>query len=222
VARDEDALSRLAGDIGGSYVVADLVEPDAAVSVATHVVASYGRLDAVIANAGVGYAGDFVDMPSDRIVGLVDLNLRAPLLLARACLGPLRDTGELAGARRGALVFVGSIAGHVGVPGESVYSATKAGLAAFAATLREELRGDRISVSTIVPGVVRTEFFERRGAPYDRRFPRPMAPERVAAVVERALDTGADQLTVPRWLVVPATLAATAPRLYRALARRFG
>jgi len=69
-------------------------------------------------------------------------------------------------------VFVSSIAGAVGVPGESVYSATKAALEAFA---------------PLLPAAVDTDFFSTRGQPYNRRFPRPMPPERVAGVVMQVL-----------------------------------
>ena len=81
-------------------------------------------------------------MDPARITELVDVNLRAPMLLARAALPVLR--------RPGALVFVTSIAGLVGVPGETVYSVTKAGLETFATLLREEVEG--VTVSTVAPG----------------------------------------------------------------------
>ncbi len=209
---------------GGSFVLADLADPGAAERIVAHSVAEHGRLDAVVANAGVGYAGDFLEMAPDRVGEIVDVNVRAPMLVARAGIAAIRTTGRLDATRSGAIVFVSSIAGVVGVPGESVYSASKAAVDAFAECLREELRGDRtpISVSTVVPGVVSTDFLRDRGVPYDRRFPRPMTPERVASVVVGAVESGADRLVEPRWLVVPARLAATTPRLYRALARRFG
>jgi short-subunit dehydrogenase len=108
----------------------------------------------------------------------------------------------------------------VGVPGESVYSATKAAVESFAVVLREELRADGVGVSTVLPGVVDTGFFERRGVPYDRRFPRPMPPERAARAVVAALESARERTVVPRWLALPAWLAAAAPGPYRALARR--
>jgi short-subunit dehydrogenase len=117
-------------------------------------------------------------------------------------------------------VFVTSIAGAVGVPGESVYSSTKAAVESFAVVLREELRRDGVGVSTVLPGVVDTAFFERRGAPYDRRFPRPMPPARVARAVVGALESGRGRTVVPRWLSFPAWLSAAAPGTYRTLARR--
>src|SRR5215470_4932528 len=234
VARDAAALERLDAATGGTSLAADVADPAAADRIVEHALRAYGRLDGVVVNAGLGHAGDVAEMPPARIAELVDVNLRAALLLARASLPALRAQPPGPGDRpndrrggrpsnqRGGIVFVGSIAGAVGVPGESVYSATKAGLACFAGLLREELRADRIGVSTVLPGVVATDLLRGRQVPYTRRFPRPMPPARAAAVVVRALQTGAPRLFVPRWLAIPARLAGTAPGLYRALARRFG
>jgi NAD(P)-dependent dehydrogenase (short-subunit alcohol dehydrogenase family) len=216
--RDEPALAELAGRLGGSYLAIDLTSAGSADRLVEHALARHGRLDGVVANAGVGHVGPFAEMPADTIGQLVDLDLRAPMLLARAAV-PAMTSGP-AGER--AIVFVSSIAGAVGVPGESVYSACKAGLTAFAAVLAEEVRGHRITVSTVLPGVVDTDFLHRRAVPYDRRFPRPMPPERVARTVLAALTGGRRRRFQPRWLAIPAWLSAALPGLYRRLARRFG
>jgi short-subunit dehydrogenase len=220
--RDGAALEEVAAETGGSVVVADLADPAAPDRIVAHAVAEHGRLDALVANAGVGYAGEFAAMPAERVGYLVDVNVRAPMLLGLAAVNAIMATRADAGGRGGAVVFVSSIAGAVGVPGETVYSASKTAVDAFATSLREELRPAGITVSTVAPGVVDTGFFESRGAPYDRSFPRPITPERVAAIVVRALETGVERQIEPRWLAVPARLAAVTPRLYRRLARRFG
>ena len=207
--RDETALAAVAA---ASIVVADAADPAAAPALVATAVDRHGRLDAVVANAGIGWAGEFAGMDPARITELVDVNLRAPMLLARAALPVLR--------RPGALVFLTSIAGLVGVPGETVYSVTKAGLETFATLLREELDG--ITVSTVAPGAVDTAFFINRGVPYDRSFPRPIPPGQVAEAVVEAIATGRQRRVEPRWLAVPARLSATVPKTYRALARRFG
>ena len=212
--RDETALRAVADRTGGSYLVADLAEPDAAERLVRHALERHGRLDGLVANAGAGHVGTFAEMPPAEIVRLVELDLRAPMLLARAA-APELPSG-------GALVFVGSIAGAVGVPGETVYSACKAGLGMFAELLGEELRGRGITVSTVLPGVVDTDFLRTRAEPYDRRFPRPMPPERVARVVLAALTGDRPRRFEPRWLAVPARLAGALPGSYRRLARRFG
>ncbi len=206
--RDASALGTVPA---ASTAVADVADPGAAAALVEAAVDRHGRLDAVVANAGVGWAGEFAAMDPATIAELVDVNLRAPLLLARAALPVLR--------RPGALVFVTSIAGLVGVPGETVYSVTKAGLETFATLLREEVGG--VTVSTVAPGAVDTGFFDTRGVPYDRGFPRPIRPERVAAAVLDAIVTGRPRRVEPRWLAFPARLSATAPGVYRALARRF-
>lgn len=193
----------------------DLTDPAAAERVVAAVLARHGRLDAVVCCAGVGAAGDLADLPVDRAVEVVALDLLSPVLLARAALAPMRAAGG------GALLFVTSIAGALGVPGEGVYSSAKAGLETFADVLREEVRADGITVSTVLPGVVDTGFFTTRGRAYDRRVPRPVPPDRAARVVVDALEHGRRRVITPRWLAVPARLRATAPVLYRALERRF-
>jgi short-subunit dehydrogenase len=198
-----------------SHVIADVRDHRHAEAVVADTLARHGRVDVVVANAGVGYSGRFTSMAPRRITELVEVNLIAPVQLARAALPHLLEQGS------GAIVLVSSIAGAVLVPGETVYSVTKAGLEAFAEMLREETRGSGVTVSTVVPAVVDTDFFLRRGEPYGRTFPRPVPPERVAAAVVEAVMTGARRRVEPRWLTVAALLHRVAPVTYRALTRRF-
>jgi short-subunit dehydrogenase len=216
VGRDEAALAELSQQVGGSYVVADLRDPASADQVVAHTLAGHGRLDIVVANAGLGHFGDVAAMTATRIEDLVSLNVAAPMQLARACLPALRAHGS------GRLLFVTSIAGAVGVPGEAVYSATKAAIEMFADVLRVEVRGEGISVGTLVPGVVDTGFFEERGAAYDRSFPRPMPVDRVADAAVSLVLSGRRRQVRPRWLELPIRLRGAAPALYRELERRFG
>ncbi len=117
---------------------------------------------------------------------------------------------------------VASIAGHVGVKDEAVYGSTKAGLIGFSESLRYELEGSGVQVSVVSPGAVQTSFFQRRGRPYGRSFPRPITPEQVADTVVRAIRSGRPQLYAPRWMALPVWLRGTWPGLYRMLAGRFG
>jgi short-subunit dehydrogenase len=220
--RDPAATGAVAADVGGTALTADLRDPAAPTELVARTVDRHGRLDAVVANAGVGHVGAVAEMTDEQVTELVDLNVRSQLLLARSAAAAMTAQAAADPQWRGGLVFVSSIAGAVGVPGESVYSATKAALEAFAPLLGEELRPSRVRVATVLPGVVDTGFLAARGVPYDRRIPRPVPPERVARAVVRALRTGRARTVEPRWLAIPARLSAAAPRTYRALARRLG
>jgi short-subunit dehydrogenase len=216
VARDETALTEVSRCTGGEHIVADLSDASQPHRVVHEVLARHGRVDVLVANAGVGFAGPFTQMPVEQLTELLDVNLRAPMLLARLVLPEMVDR------RLGAVVFVTSIAGAVLVPDEAAYSMTKAALNALAEPLREEVRSSGVSVSTVLPGAVDTDFFTSRGAPYRRRFPRPIPPERVAATIVEVIEGGAAQRLVPGWLSVAARFHALTPVTYRRVARRFG
>jgi short-subunit dehydrogenase len=190
--------------------------PAAAADAARRALAAEGRVDVLVNNAGQGLAGSFAAADPARIRTLVEVNLAAPLLLTRALLPAMLERGG------GHVVNVASIVGHTGRGGEAAYAATKAGLVVFSESLREELRGTPVSVSLVTPGVIDTPFFARRGAAYERRWPRPIAAERVAAAVVAAVRDDRAEVFVPRWMALPAALRGGLPGVYRSLAARFG
>ena len=173
-------------------------------------------IDILINNAGVGWAGPLTEMSAAKVAHMVAVNLTAPIELTRL-LTPVLGAGG-----RGRVVFVSSIAGTTGVTQEAVYAATKAGLGCFAESLRYELAGTDVGVSVVVPGVVDTPFFARRGSPYGRRRPIPVSAQRVARAVLTAIERDQAMTFVPRWFGFPAWLHGTAPGTFRALAARFG
>ena len=126
-----------------------------------------------------------------------------------------------AGAHGDLTGWVRAIAGLTGVPGESWYSATKAGLACLADSLRAELRPNGIGVTLVSPGVVDTPFFERRKVPYQRVHPQLMSAQKAAEAIVTAVEHGRDDLVIPQWLSFPARLKVSFPSLYRLLAARF-
>lgn len=195
---------------------ADLAEPGDIDLAVQEALAAYGQIDALVNNAAQGWAGRFADQDADGADYLVRVNLIASIRLARAVLPAMLQR------RRGAIVNVASIAGHVGVREEAVYASTKAGLIGFSESLRYELRGSGVHVSVVSPAAVETAFFERRGRPYGRRFPRPVSSERVADAVVKAIRSGPAQLYVPRWMAIPVWIRGAWPGLFRALAGRFG
>jgi short-subunit dehydrogenase len=212
--RDETALRKVAADTGGVSIPGDLSDPGVPRSTVEMAAAALGGLDVVVSNAGVGWAGPFASMTEQEIDVLLDVNLRAAAHLTRESLRHLRPG-------RGQLVFVGSIAGLVGVAGEAWYSVTKAGLTTLANLLRAELRADRIGVTLVSPGVVDTAYFERRNLPYQRHHPRPVSAEVVADLIVDAVERSREEVIVPGWLSVPARLKVSFPGLYRLLEDRF-
>ncbi|GGO45000.1 oxidoreductase [Streptomyces daqingensis] len=214
--RDEERLSDVAVRTRGTALPADITDPQSRARLAREALAHGGRVDALVAGAGIGWAGPFTKMPAESIDRLLEVNLTAVIHLVRLVL-----PGMIA-RRRGSVVLLGSVAGSVGVRDEAVYAATKGGLIAFADSLRYELAASGVRVSVVMPGAVDTPFFSRRGVPYGRTRPRPVPAGQVAAVVRRALVTGRSDSYVPGWLSMPARLHGVAPGLFRSLAQRFG
>jgi NAD(P)-dependent dehydrogenase (short-subunit alcohol dehydrogenase family) len=212
--RDLPALRQVTADTGGVLVPGDLREPGCPRRTIEAAAEALGGLDILVSNAGIGWAGPFASMTESDIDSVLDVNLRAAAHLARAAI-PLLPPGT------GRLVFVGSIAGLVGVTGEAWYSATKAGLGCLADTLRAELRPAGIGVSLVSPGVVDTPYFERRKVPYERQHPQLMTAEAAAAAIVEAVDRRRDNVVVPSWLSLPARMKVNFPGLYRLLATRF-
>jgi len=214
--RDHAALAQLADRTGGTVLIEDLAEPGAGRRLADRTMAAAGRVDVVIANAGAGFAGEFSTMDEELPRRLIAANLGAPVELTRAVLPAMLERD------RGSIILVTSIAGRTGVAGEAVYAATKAGLDAFAESLRLELSGTGVHVGVLVPGVVATEFFARRGRPYGRDRPRPQTADAAAGAVVRLIETGRAETYLPRWLRLPVAVRSVVPGLYRRLAARFG
>ncbi|MER7487478.1 SDR family NAD(P)-dependent oxidoreductase [Streptomyces sp. NPDC126497] len=214
--RDRRRLEETASGTPAVLLPADLAAPDGAKMLAEAALRETGRIDVLVAGAGIGWAGPFLTMPHTDIDRVLFLDLNATLHLVREVLPAMVAAGG------GRVVLVGSVAGSVGVREEAVYSAAKAGLAAFAEALRQELRGTGVGVTLVVPGPVETGFFARRGTPYRRSHPRPTSAGRVAAAVWDAVSQGRDEAYVPAWLTLPSRVRALAPRLYRRLLNRFG
>ncbi|MGH3624998.1 MAG: SDR family NAD(P)-dependent oxidoreductase [Sciscionella sp.] len=214
--QDGARLAAMAERTGGVPLPADFSCPAALLAAIEQALQHPGGVDVLVNNAGIGWAGRLGEMTGDQVRRLVAVNLLAPLELTRALVPGMVAKGH------GHIVFVTSIAGRSGVAGEAVYAATKAGLDAFADSLRFELAGTGVHVGVVVPGVVDTPFFTRRGRPYARARPRPVPPERVADAVLRAISRTSAELYVPRWLRLPVALRGVSPAVYRALAGRFG
>lgn len=148
-------LSRRGDDLGlerGFGVVCDVRDRGAVAEATEAIVVRFGRLDIVIANAGVGAYGNFLDLDPDLVEEMIDVNLKGTLYTASAALPHLIESGE------GDFISMASVAGLRGFPGESVYNASKFGQLGFTRSLDHELREQGVRATCICPGGVNTSF----------------------------------------------------------------
>ena len=116
------------------------------------VVERFGSLDCVIANAGVGMYGNFLDLAPEHLEAMVDVNLKGTLYTAAAALPHLIAAGG------GDFVSLASVAGLRAFPGEAVYNASKFGQVGFTRALDHELREHGIRATSLCPGGIATDF----------------------------------------------------------------
>jgi short-subunit dehydrogenase len=155
LARREDRLAKLASELerGGTRVVVekgDVNEDGAVERAVASAVRAFGKLDVGIANAGFGVVGRFDALTLEDYRRQFETNVFGLIRTAHACLPELKRT-------RGRLVLMGSVAGHVALPGASAYAMSKFAVRALGGALDGELRTDGVSVTLISPGFVSTE-----------------------------------------------------------------
>ncbi|TWS19906.1 SDR family NAD(P)-dependent oxidoreductase [Tsukamurella asaccharolytica] len=210
--RRADALEQLASRVGGTVVPADLSHPDGPASL----LAAAGPVDVVIAGAGLPASGVVWEYTSEEIDRAIDVNLRAPIMLARLASDAMRERGS------GHVVFLSSLAGRSASGRMALYNATKFGLRGFALALREDLRPDGVGVSSVLPGPVRDAgMFADAGVRVPRITTRTAA--QVARATVRAVERNLGEVVVAPWSMRAVTaFGAVAPHASAALARYTG
>jgi len=217
-ARGAEALEQLAGELlsSGAEVIAvptDVTDDDACAALIDRAESNLGGVHVLVNNAGAHVRGGFEDNDPDALTQMVDVNLRAPILLTRLALPHLRRSGG------GAVVNVASLAGRVPLADASVYSATKFGLRAFSLAMADELAGSGITVSAVSPGPVDTGFImDDIDGVSDIVFAQRMstADDIARLILDCAADGKPERMT-PRSSGYLATIAYLAPGLRRAL-----
>jgi NADP-dependent 3-hydroxy acid dehydrogenase YdfG len=193
--RDPDRLHRFATQVGSSNlltVVGDATEPAAVSDAVKCTVDRFGRLDFVVANAGIATFDNVVDGNPDGWREMVLTNVLGPALLIRASVQALRETG-------GRIVLVGSVAGFVHTRG-NLYGATKWAITGLAENTRMIVAEHGVSVTLIAPGRVDTPFWDPAGG----TPPGGLSPENIADTIAWAISQppGVDVSTVvirPGW-----------------------
>jgi len=159
VARREDRLkevSKLATNNGGEIVPysADLQIDESSDAIVSAALAAFGTIDILVNNAAFGKNEAFVDLNKEDIDGIIKTNLLAPVFLSQKVL-PLMIQKQ-----SGHIVFVTSLAGKLGFPGLSAYSASKFGIEGLAESIRREVSSQNVAITVLRPGITDTEFFQ--------------------------------------------------------------
>jgi NAD(P)-dependent dehydrogenase (short-subunit alcohol dehydrogenase family) len=198
--------SRSGSDLGLDGTVArpcDVRRPDDLEALAAEAAERFGGIDILVANAGVGAYGPFLDLPPDQLEEMIDVNVKGTLYAVRAALPYLLESDAAD------IVTLASEAGRRGLPLEAVYCASKFAQVGFTRALDHELREHGVRCSNVCPGGVATDFAMGRGRSPDMpELAVMMRPEDVAEVVlfvitrprnHRILETAFRPVAEPSW-----------------------
>ncbi len=153
----EDAVRPLLDEFGADRValaVGDVRLEETGDALVAAGVAAFGRVDSVVANAGIGFYGGLLDVDAEQIALMIDVNLKGTIWLARAAVRQFRAQGD-----GGDIVVIGSVAGLlIGGGKEAVYAATKGAQINLGTAMDRELRGEGIRTTVLAPAGVNTGF----------------------------------------------------------------
>jgi 3-oxoacyl-[acyl-carrier protein] reductase len=183
-ARRGDRLEDLAAELGDSFVPVemDVRSPADAARLVGTAIESFGKLDVLVPNAGIGVYGGIMDQTDEQITAMVETNVSGTVWPIRAAVPAMVEAGA------GDIVIVASVAGIRGAGDEAVYAATKFAQVGLAGALDRELRAKGIRVSVIAPGGVATEFAMGTGRTPDMAgLDDMLRPEDVAEAVVSVL-----------------------------------
>ncbi len=153
----EDAVRPLLDEFGADRVAlatGDVRLEETGDALVAAGVEAFGRVDSVVANAGIGFYGGLLDVDAEQIALMIDVNLKGTIWLARAAVRQFRIQGD-----GGDIVVIGSVAGLlIGGGKEAVYAATKGAQINLGTAMDRELRGEGIRTTVVAPAGVNTPF----------------------------------------------------------------
>jgi len=199
----------------------DVADPEACINLFKKTEFEFGHIDILINNAGHHQRGPAESVSAEELGRMIDVNLKAPVMLSRLALPYLRESGG------GAIVNVGSLAGRCPVPNSATYSAAKSGLRAFTYALFEELRDSDIKIAVVSPGPIDTGFIMSDiDAVSDLTFSQPISTaEEVAQAILDLCGNEQREKTMPAISAVITTANYLMPwlgRLIRPMLERKG
>src|SRR5665648_38853 len=154
-ARRLDRLEALVSELGAENALAvnmDVTKSSDNKNLIAKAVSTFGKLDSIVANAGIGYYGGIADNTDDELINMINVNFLGTVFTIRAALPEFRK------AKSGDIVIVSSVAGFRGGANEAVYAGTKFAQVGLAGSIDRELSPEGIRVTTICPAGTKTEF----------------------------------------------------------------
>lgn len=213
--RRTEVLEPLAAELGSGtrVIAADLADRADVRRLAD----ACAGVDLLVANAALPGSGDLLGFDPDDIDRALEVNLRAPIILARLL-------GEgMAERQAGHMVFVSSLAGKAATPGSSVYSATKYGLRGFGRGLRADMAPRHVGVSVVFPGFIRDAGMFHDAGTQLPSFVGTSTPEQVAEGVRDAIERDRGEVDVAPLTVRAGTkFAELAPGISDRISERLG
>ncbi len=157
--RNPDAVKKAVQQLGepAAGFTADQQSLDDSQQLAEYIRNRYGKIDVLFINAGVGKFASFQDTDEENFDTTMDINFKGAFFTAQYLLPLIKEGGSI--------IFLSSINAYVGMPGASVYSASKAALNSLARTLSRELAPRNIRVNAVNPGPIQTPIFDKAGIP---------------------------------------------------------
>jgi short-subunit dehydrogenase len=216
MARSATDLEKVLASIGttGATAVADVADRASVQSALETLTAALGPIDVLVNNAGIGKYASVLETDVEDFERLMRVNYFGAVYATKAVL-----PGMLA-RRRGHIVNVSSIVGRIGTPFEAAYSASKFALTGLSEALAVEVEPFNVGVSMVSPGPVATDFFDARGVPYARSFPKPVSPEKVANAVVAAVERNRREQLIPAWFRQAIIFKTLVPPLFYRGTRR--
>jgi short-subunit dehydrogenase len=211
--RRADVLRELGSELGAEVLAADLADRAGL----ERLLAQVGAVDILVANAGLPGSGLLEEFSTAELDRVLDVNLRTPIVLARALAPGMAARGG------GHLVFVSSLSARAASARSALYNATKFGLRGFALALRVDLRVQRVGVSLVAPGFIRDAgMFADSGARLPPGVGTRTSRDVARAVAEAIEHNRAEVDVAPLALRAGTLVASVAPTLAASVTRVTG
>jgi short-subunit dehydrogenase len=208
-----DVLEPFASELSARALAVDLSEAGEV----QRLLGEAGEVDILVANAALPASGMLDSFSVEQIDRALDVNLRAPIVMAQALAPQMVSRG------RGHLLFMSSLSGKTGTAGSSIYNATKFGLRGFAMAIRAELHGSGVGVSAVFPGFIREAGMFAEAQVKLPRGVGTRSPEDVAKATVQAIERNRGEVDVaPVSLRLGSAFSGIAPELAATITRKSG